>query len=235
MRNLTLHDRPKLLMLSHALPRQTVGNADASPNRRAWQLLSLAHRTHNIYLAAVADGPVNLSHWRAAKAVASQIVLIPSRTGILRWLSARHLPITSARQNAALTAVTREWSALHAFDMVLCTEPGLLDQAALVDGAMRILDLAATQMVDETPRVILPQLRRRRKASQLANLEQRCIRLSDAWITTSEQHAATFQGRLHPRLVLDRHRDVMSCDTLAQILPGELHLPTETVPIARAA
>ena len=227
MPNLTLHDRPQLLMLSDCLPRQTDA-ASASSNYRAWQLLSLACRTHDVFLAAVADGPVNLHDWRAAKAVATQIVLVPSRGRLLRWVG--------ARRSDALANATEQWSQQHAFDMVLLTTHRLLDLAQPVEGAWRIVDAASLQESADQPRFILPRLRRRRKITQQSSLEQQCIQLSDGWIAPSSHRPLTCQGRLHPRLTLDATDDVSTIDTLAHLISRDLVLPApDTSVVARAA
>jgi hypothetical protein len=54
--------KPSLLMLCHCVP-DPVGHTERA---RAWQLLKLTSQHYRVFLAAVADGPVSLTQWRAA-------------------------------------------------------------------------------------------------------------------------------------------------------------------------
>ena len=67
-------NRLGLLRLNHCVPEST---SDAC-RVRVWQMLRLASQSHRIYLVCLKDGPINLTHWLAARYVAEEIFIEPS-------------------------------------------------------------------------------------------------------------------------------------------------------------
>lgn len=108
---------PKLLMISGCVP------APEGParRRRAWRLLQAADRQHAVYLAAIADGPVNLNDWRRVDGLAHRYTLLPDTRE-------RSLRRTLQRTIAS-------WQAAAAFDLVVCDAAGLWHVAESIDAA----------------------------------------------------------------------------------------------------
>lgn len=121
---LTETGRPRLLMISHCLPRRK----GSAAQRRAWDLLTTAAEACEVWLATAANGPVNLVHWRDLKAHAQQVCL-----------AGRSITIPQAK---ALRQAVTAWSGKTTFDATLCTQPSLWWAAELVETPVRLCDTA---------------------------------------------------------------------------------------------
>ena len=137
----SIHDKPQLLMLSHCIP-----DAAGEPDRaRAWQLLKLASKTHQVRLACVMDGPVNLNQWRAINGLAQQIII--ERHQAHRRLIGHVLrPLSKSMANrfthhTSLMAPTNRWTSGQRFDTVLCTHATFWRQARGIATRVEICDL----------------------------------------------------------------------------------------------
>ena len=139
----SIHDKPQLLMLSHCIP-----DAAGGPDRaRAWQLLKLASQTHQVRLACVMDGPVNLNQWRAVNGLAQQII-IERHQAHRRFISHLLRPLSKSAANrfihhTSLMAPTNRWTSGQRFDAVLCTHVAFWRQIRGIATRVEICDLYA--------------------------------------------------------------------------------------------
>lgn len=109
----------RLLMISHCMPQRGPG-----PRGRAWQLLSAATRSHDVFLLAQADAPITLAEWRATENKTHRMALATGRTA------------------SALCTMASAWVGDTPFDAVVCTTPRLLKQTLTIPAAQRICDAA---------------------------------------------------------------------------------------------
>ena len=135
------HNKPRLLMLSHCIP-----DAAGGPDRiRAWQLLRLASQTHQVRLACVMDGPVNLNQWRTVNSLAQQIII--ERHQAHRRLVGRLMrPLSKSIANrfthhTSLMVPAGRWTKEQRFDTVLCTHPSFWRQIQGIAKRLEICDL----------------------------------------------------------------------------------------------
>ena len=137
-------DRPNLLILSHGVPRPTA-NPMAGHHLRAWQLLQLANHTHNVFLVALADGPVKLQHWRQLQSQTKQIVIEPEsrlRNRIARLITKNRDPISSqSKTDRSLRKTISQLTNKHTFEATLTTHSSLWDMSKLVNAKTRIADV----------------------------------------------------------------------------------------------
>lgn len=112
--------RPALLMTCGCVPHPD----GPTRQREAWRLLQAARRSHRVYLAAIADGPVNLLDWRRLGGVADAHALLPGtgRRGLRR----------------ALRQALAPWQARASFDLVLCDAKTLWPVAAGVEARLHL-------------------------------------------------------------------------------------------------
>ena len=137
----SIHDKPRLLMLSHCIP-----DAAGGPDRvRVWQLLKLASQTHQVRLACVMDGPVNLNQWRTVNSLAQQIII--ERHQAHRRLIGKLLrPLSKSLANrfthhTSLMVPAGRWTKEQRFDTVLCTHPSFWRQIQGIARRVEICDL----------------------------------------------------------------------------------------------
>ena len=141
MRRAFVPGKPKLLMLSHCVPDAT----GCSGRGRAWQLLTLAARTHQVCLVSLVDGPTSLAHWRRLDERARTVLVEPSLA--LRRLAGRTLrPLDAPGSEGlgtgrAFDAAVADQLGSQTFDAVLSTHVGLWRHTESVDAALRICDL----------------------------------------------------------------------------------------------
>lgn len=118
--------KPLLMMLSDCFPDPDGGDRAA----RAWRLLTCAATTHRVYLAAVADRPVNLQRWRLAAKIASRVHIEPSRS--------------RKRTQRTLNTVAQTWSHQHRFNLLLASSPMAWPKGNPLPTDHGICDLATT-------------------------------------------------------------------------------------------
>lgn len=109
----------RLLMISHCMPQRGPG-----PRGRAWQLLSAATKSHDVFLLAQADAPITLAEWRATEHKTHRMALATGRSA------------------SALCTMAGAWVGDAPFDAVVCTNPRLLKQTLTIPAAQRICDAA---------------------------------------------------------------------------------------------
>ncbi len=136
-------EKPRLLMLSHCVP-DALGHAERA---RAWQLLHLCHRTHDVSVACVQDGPVHLAQWRSIHRHTAQLAIVPKRRR--RRLASHCLrPLDPPRAaclvySKALAIPMAWWISRERFDVALSTSPALWPEVMRVRAGQRICDLRA--------------------------------------------------------------------------------------------
>lgn len=136
------HPRPRALLISHAVPDPLGGPRRA----RAWQLLRLASRSHDVSLLCVSDGPIHLDRWRWLRYTAARVELLPPArryalaAAALRPLAA-HAAASLRLRSAILPLLESDPTLADAtWDLVLSTHPDLAEQARRLDAAARFCD-----------------------------------------------------------------------------------------------
>lgn len=94
---------PDMLMIAHCLPQPT----GATPRQRAWNLVHAAARSHQLWLVALADGPVHLHQWDAVAALCHKFVLLPQAR--------------AARQMRKLQQTLSDWNQQTTFNAAVAT------------------------------------------------------------------------------------------------------------------
>ena len=135
-----------MLMVSDVVPNAR-GNAR---QRRAWQLLTIAHRTHEVYLAAYQDHRVNLLQWRELSAWCSWIHLEPGHyhSDHLIGKVAQGLRVLMRTKTARSPLASVQHAPDAAFDVLLvsgssCALPGMLPQTFHQQARLLVLALHA--------------------------------------------------------------------------------------------
>ena len=182
MPKLSHRDAPKLLMLSRCVP-EALGDCERA---RSWQMMRLAGRDAEVYLACLHDGPVNLRQWRALQPHVRRTV-IETRT---------------------LSAAVDLWSREHGFDAVLCGHPALWPLTAELGPATRICDMRAPASVLHERlaegRLLLRRTWHRHQAARHRRIEQRVAGECDLLTTNHADHLHRLAATAgHPVVVAD--------------------------------
>ena len=127
--------KPTLLMVSHCVP-DALGGADRV---RAWQMLRLASRSHQVSLVCLLDQPTNLAQWRA---VNSQVRQFAIENHPVRYASrSKSARRKRGKSQHVLAEWVKQWTDdTHGFDAVMCTHPALWRYARLAKTQLRICD-----------------------------------------------------------------------------------------------
>lgn len=134
MRLENAHNRPSLLMLSDCFPNPSGDGRGA----RAWRLLCCAARTHEVYLSATADGPVNLRQWRDVAQRARRVHIAPGRR---RWFSP-----------PGLSSELKSMISKRPFDVLLATSPRAWPGRYTIDAGIKLCDVSRdTRALDLPP------------------------------------------------------------------------------------
>lgn len=184
--------RGTMLMLSHCVP-DPCGDAARG---RAWQLLRLANMTHRVWLACVADGPVQLEQWRALANVTEGVQIRQPAT-MHRFAS---LPLScvdqSLRQSmligGSMAQMIDPWRTAMRFDAVLCTHPQLWRDVEATKTDSRLCDLnrptSITQQIAADSAPLHRAWWHRRRSEHHRGLESRVASNCDALIVGHESY-----------------------------------------------
>ncbi len=127
-------------MLAGAIP-QVDGS---TPRRHAWRLLNALAQEHEVHLAAIADGPINLRHWRELHRQTGRLLIGPGGP----WRRGRR----------RLAANASHWVREDAYRAVAATDPRLLHHLDISPIRMRLTptgDPDTYELTDQTHGLIL--------------------------------------------------------------------------------
>jgi hypothetical protein len=210
-------NRPSLLMLSDSFPDMD-GSSRAA---RAWRLLGCAAATHEVYLSAVADRPVNLRLWRRVAQLTHRVHIASSS-----WRRATPLPFSGE-------AVS--WTQQREFDAMLATSPSAWPGDDSIRTGLRLCDFASSidnlQRIDsEAPGRLASifRLAMRRGTDRVTPAEVRSA--CDRLLVASDQQAQMFRDDRSKAVILgDTDALVVWSKLFAEAEATELGTPTLTV------
>ena len=219
-------DRPGLLMVSHCVP-DAIGYSDRG---RAWQLLSLAARTHRVTLVCLVDGPVSLRQWRLIHDKA-HAPAIQARSGLARlvgraWRLVDEPAGASLQVRRACRNAFRSWSGRHSFDTILSTHPGLWPATSALDAGLQICDLHSRQSLMHRSSAQaqsgrpLPSVRRawhRRQSRRYDRVERQAAGSYDLVLLGSSDQLCHYANEPCDKLVLPEALDLAFFDFGGQI------------------
>jgi len=204
--------RGTMLMLSHCVP-DPCGDAARG---RAWQLLRVASTTHRVWLACIADGPVQLEQWRALANITEGLQLRQPAT-LHRMASAPVARINAelgqaCKLSASMAQLIDAWRGGMHFDAVLSTHPMLWRDAQNTKADMRLCDLNRPTSIQHQLAAGASPMHsawwHRRRSRRHRDLEMRVASTCDALIVGHQnylRHVATL-GR--PAVVMADSVDV---------------------------
>ncbi len=181
MRLDSMPNKPSLLMLGDHFPDPD-GCVRAA---RAWHLLNCASDTHEVYLSAVTDRPVNLSLWRRVAEIATRVHIAASNRP---WVKAK-----------PFSGEAVAWVAQQRFDALLATGPNAWPNRFPGDIGIALCDITH-DTGDLQSRAIEPAqgfsrllgARRRRDSTRMRAAQ--IIPLCDHLLVTSENQAQALQN-----------------------------------------
>ena len=208
--------KPSLLMLSDHFPDPD-GCGRAA---RAWRLLNWASATHDVYLSAVTDKPVNLWLWRRVAQCANRVHIASSR-----WPWVKTKPFSGE---------ATAWAGQHRFDALLATCPGAWPDIFPGNIGMALCDLA-TDIVHHQSKGGEPRARfsslfgsvRQRDSSRTkaAQIMPEC----DHLLVASDQQAQALRGHRSKVITLP---DTSAVDTWTRLFVGETTIESATPTLA---
>lgn len=165
MRLKNRQSKPSLLMLSDCFPDQH-GDERAV---RAWQLLSCAVSTHEVYLAVATDRAVNLVQWRRVGNLTRRVHIESIRPRLFR--------------TSRLRQGWRTWAQRWRFDTLLATSPSVWPKDIPVQSRTRLCDFTVPSDTgndaNQAPvgllnRLSLPGFRRHTERMDVARVIAEC-------------------------------------------------------------
>lgn len=137
------NEKPNLLMLTYGMP-DAFGNNLA---RRSWQMLQAARQTHQVHLACIIDGRVNMREWRRVSSQTTRVLIESVDAGSRIAAACLSLRDTAASLQRLLHSATRRaidaWRHTTAFDVVFCSHPAMAAAAKQVPAALHACDIAS--------------------------------------------------------------------------------------------
>lgn len=137
------NEKPNLLMLTYGVP-DAFGNDLA---RRSWQMLQAARQSHQVHLACIVDGRVNMREWRRVSAQATRVMIESVDASSRIAAACLSLRDTAAAHQRLLHSATRRaidaWRHTTAFDVVFCGHPAMAAAAKQVPAALHACDITS--------------------------------------------------------------------------------------------